>query len=192
MPKRIAIIFIVALIGLVGCSPRTRIDRSVEAITNRFTARIGDRTLTPASGQIPYSTPNFDMYFQVDTEGVFYFLQNKGADTLRLVFDESTFVLPDGTTSRTVPDNVTWVTRNDPQPPSIIPPNASVRGYLAPVNNLTFGSFGNSGLGIADFFGYPNANPVSFRLVLALDVAGQRTTRDFTFATPAYVSNEAQ
>lgn len=140
-----------------------------------FTATVKGKQYKAVNDVITYSTPQYVVDLQVAQKFVTVTLKNKTANSVKLNYDGSVFVMPDGTTSRAAPGTVSWLTRNDPQPSAVVPNGASVSAQLFPVDRAEF--FSGSGIRLADIFGAP----VPFRLSLALDVDGKQVNDDIAF-----------
>lgn len=170
-----------ALILLVAaCAPGLD---SPEQITDAFTLTVDGQTYPAENGRILYSTDEYALSFQLSEESVSYVLRNETEDSIRIDYNESAIVLPSGSSSRLIPDDASFVTRNDIQPPIIVPTNAQSDENVLPVDNVNFGDYG---LRITPYLDFPNDTAVTFRVALALTINGVAETEEFIFSAPPY------
>ena len=174
--RRLAIgISAVVLVALAACAPTTQYS-AVDGV-KAFTLTVDGKQVPSSDTSYTYKTADYEISFQIQRRALPFTLVNDSDKTIRLVWDSCAIVLPNGDTSRAVSGETTWVTRNDPQAPSVIPSGAKFDGWFFPLKLLNFGTY--SGLSSAPMFNYPLTEKTNLRLLLALQVGNQ--TSEVTF-----------
>ncbi|HEX8213527.1 MAG TPA: hypothetical protein VF584_25380 [Longimicrobium sp.] len=67
-------------------------------------------------------------------------IRNKSASTLRLMWDDASFIESDGEAGRIMHSGVRFLERDRPQPPSIIPAGTTLTDQAIPVDRVSFSS----------------------------------------------------
>lgn len=144
-----------------------------------FTMTLAGQTYKDTSGEFVYKTPDYELSFVIYPNSIRFTLVNVGDKIIRVLWDDSAMVLPDGKTSRVVPGNTSWQDRNAPKPPSIVPSKAKINDGLYPLENAYFSSY--SGFYIADMFKFPITKETNIRVSLSLTVGDQAQRVDALF-----------
>lgn len=132
--KKILIIalMLVLSIGLIGCAsdyagnvvminPQPDVDNPLRYIQDDFEIQF---------------RPLVEDYIGFKVNAIEISLENKTKDTIRVIWDDSTFVNVDGTSSKLVTGNMRYIDLNDPVPASRIPGNAKNSSTVIPRNNI--------------------------------------------------------
>jgi len=168
---------LVLLVILVGCVPKVTYDPREGA--KAFTMTLSGQTYKDTSGEFLYKTSDYELSFVIYTYALRFTLVNLGDKVIRVLWDDSAMVLPDGKTSRVVSGSTSWSDRNAPKPPSIIPAKAKISDSLYPLENAYFSSY--SGFYFADMFNFPIAKETNIRVSLSLTVGDQAQRVDALF-----------
>ena len=67
-------------------------------------------------------------------------IKNKSTETMRLNWDEATFIEPGGGVGRVMHTGVRFIERDRPQPPSVIPAGQTLEDQAIPVSRVSFTS----------------------------------------------------
>lgn len=119
-----------------------------------------------------------------------FFIQNKSNNSIKIIWDEATFVDTNDVAHRVIHGDVRLIKKNDPIPPTVIPSGATIENLIFPANNVVwFGSswvllphLPNSGFNIDDLSAKANQNiGKTFKVILPLVNAGKTYEYIFTF-----------
>jgi hypothetical protein len=104
-------------------------------------------------------------------------IKNTSQESIKFVWDESVFILPDGKTSKVISGQTSWNTRLDSIKPEIVPPGAYFENLLIPLNNLYY----NYEVGILNLY-LPNATSATIRLFLTIEKQSGKTNHEIIFS----------
>lgn len=75
--------------------------------------------------------------FNIGDKEISFSLKNKTDNVMKIIWDESSIV-QFGTSHKVMHSGVKYIDRNSSQPPSVIPPQASIDDILLPANNIYY------------------------------------------------------
>jgi hypothetical protein len=169
-------------LGLAFRSPDT-VRYFTEAMLRQHAEERDDRTyesiveaLVERGGVIP-----------ITTSGLTLSLRNSNPQVIRILWEESVFVLVDGSTSRILRAGTRYADRNNPQSNSVIPPGGRVDETMVPVNNVSYeGSFWFDGRLYSTRGARRLPADTRLTLFLVLEIEGERheLTLNLTNPTP--------
>jgi hypothetical protein len=170
---------LVLVITFVGCAPAiTSVD-----VSKNFVLVVGEQRIEPnATGSYGIGTEQYSLQLSLDQTFISYTLTNKTSETIKILFDESAIIQPSGQSSRALPGNASYTTRNDAQPPVTIPGSAKNSGVLFPSDNISFegGTYGR-GLVIGNMFNFPLTSSTTVGLLLTLEISGTKQELNVQF-----------
>ena len=169
-------VFVLFAAILVSCAPGVRYTPEDGGRFFTMTSN-GNGSIVKVDSSWLYSTNEYEITFSLYQDSVHAEIVNLGDDVMRVLYDSSAYVLPDGSSSRVVTGNVTWDSRTSPQTPAVIPPNAKQSDLLVPFENLFF----SGGIRSVNIFDYPLKSRTSFSLFLTMEVAGESTAVTFVW-----------
>ena len=140
-----------------------------EAVNQREYDAYRERHLFPATGMM------IDLLRSGPT-GFAFSLANDGDGPIRIVWDESAFILPNGNSSRVIHLGVRYQEMNSSQPATIVPPGGRIDEYAGPTANISLSS---SNWVTDPLFGELSEGDRAV-LYLALEVNGERHTLEVT------------
>jgi hypothetical protein len=121
-------------------------------------------------GGAEISKEAYDILFALTGRGLSLVLRNKGSRAVKIKWDESAFVGTDGKSQRVIHTGIRLVRRDEAQPPSMVPPNATLEDEVVPASSVSF---------YADRWNFellfdPSANPIGKTLgvMLAIEIGG--------------------
>ena len=118
-------------------------------------------------------------------QGVDFVLENRSAEPIRILWDESAFVGLTGVSSRVFHYGVRFEDASQSQPATIVPPGALADDGAFPTAIIQ--EVGDDEVRLGYIIGHTDVTPAHsvFRLHLALEVAGERTDLALEFDNPA-------
>ncbi len=183
MRKRLAGLTIVlcAMLLLVGCSSTKIALRIVspEPLKDVPTAFEDDKiylAVTPGTNWVG------------NLEGVNFALKNKTDFSMKIIWDEVTFVDQYNSSARVIHNGVKYIDRDQSMPPSIIPAHSNLNDCVYPSNKVFFNSYSNTWA-----HQYVVANTVEYnksriRILLPIEWNSQRLEYDIVIETLIYES----
>lgn len=87
-----------------------------------------------------YEDDYIKIFWYVSAKQFNFDLTNKSDYTIRLNWDDMAYVDPDGNTRRVMHSGVKFIDRNNSQPSSVLPKNASLSDVLMPTDNIYYSS----------------------------------------------------
>lgn len=175
MKKFYVSLALVLLFALTACMPGVVYDPAGGA--RAFTMIVEGQAIGAQGSTFTYRSNDFDIDFELLQDRIRFVLVNNTTSTMRLVWDNSAIVLPDGSSSRVLSGNVSWATRNDPQAPGVIPSNAKLSDTMIPQSKLGF----RTHLYIDPMFTWPLQTRTVIRLVISLEIEGERRDLEVQF-----------
>jgi hypothetical protein len=118
--------------------------------------------------------------------GFGFSLVNKTQDAVKILWDDSAIILPNGSSSRVIHLNVKYSEMNNAQPPTVIPPGARTDEYAGPTTNIALGS---SKWIEEPLFGTGVEIGEAATLYLTLELSGQKQNLAFTFQATREVAS---
>jgi hypothetical protein len=85
-----------------------------------------------------YSDNIVEVMFIITDTQIALTIQNKLESTIKIIWDEVSFVSPAGSASRVVHSGVKIIDRNSSQPPTIIPPKANITDNIIPSDHIRY------------------------------------------------------
>ena len=82
-----------------------------------------------------------EIFWYVGTKEFNFELTNKSDYTIKLNWDDMAYVDLNGTTSRVMHSGVKYIDRNNSQPASVLPKNASMTDILLPTDNIYYSEY---------------------------------------------------
>lgn len=115
-------------------------------------------------------------------DAISFVLLNKTGSAMRLIWDETAFIHIDGSAQRVMHSGVRYIDRNSYQPPSVIPPGATLRDIILPTENVYYVSGQYGGWRTHDIIPQsfaPQVDGFTIGVLMPIEVEGRR--RDYTF-----------
>jgi hypothetical protein len=168
------------LVLLVSCVPSQTSFKSEDG-ARLFALKTQDQIIKSEGNTFTYKTSEYQIGFQLQQWYIPFELVNISTDkVIRILWDDCAIVRADGSGSRVVKKSTSWNDRNNPQTPSVIPSQSKISDGFFPTEGSTFNTY--SGWDFVRMFEYPIKSTTNIRLLLVLDVDGQRVTQEFVFA----------
>jgi hypothetical protein len=82
-----------------------------------------------------------EIFWYVGTKEFNFELKNKSDYTIKLNWDDMAYVHLNGATSRVMHSGVKYIDRNNSQPASVLPKNASITDILLPTDNIYYSEY---------------------------------------------------
>lgn len=98
------------MVLLSGCIPANTY--RAEDGAKMFTMAVGGQTYQAQGAAFTYKTSDYEISFVLYPKFIAVTMVNNSDKVIRLNWDESAMVLPNGKTSRVVPGSTTWNDRN--------------------------------------------------------------------------------
>lgn len=162
-------LFVVMVFAMLlgGCAPT--VTYRAEDGAKTFTMVVDGKAYQAQGAAFAYKSQDYEIFFVIYPKFIAVTLVNNSDKVIRLNWDESAMILPNGKTSRVVPGATSWIDRNQPKPPAIIPPKSKLEDGFYPLENAYF----YEGFNFVDMFAYPIKTETNIRLFIALSVGDQ-------------------
>lgn len=102
-----------------------------------------------------YKDDYVDISWIVSSTQFNFVLKNKGTYSIKIPWDEVTYINASGQTGRVMHSGVKYIDRNNSQPPSIVPKNASLSDVIIPTDNIYYVSGQYGGWREGNLFNFP-------------------------------------
>lgn len=124
-----------------------------------------------------------------------FVLQNKTDYSMKVLWDEASFIKPGGSAQRVLHNGVRFVEKSQPQAPSVIPGHATLNEAIVPSDNIRYSSIAGEwivdplleGMKRKDSF----ASGSTFSVLLPIQISGVTNEYTFTF-TLTWVYNNPE
>ena len=188
--KRFAIPVLVVLLSVSACATSSRTVTSVEAVLGLESVqrpadvaeRWGEYEIRPADEEGYLYEDDMLSVMVVPSGGVFAMeVENRTDHSIRLIWDDASYVGPDGYASGVVSGETTWMDIGGPQPSQVVPARARLSVRAMPTRNLN-----RSERQVIGFF--PGATScadvegVEARLVMPFEIEGAVNEYTFQFS----------
>jgi hypothetical protein len=110
-------------------------------------------------------------------------LSNTGSDAIRIVWDESSVITPDGSAGRAARPGVSYGNVAASAPPTVVPPSSRIDDFVVNADNVTYSR--ETGWTELPLIEHGAAAGTSFRVFLTLERAGTRESLDLAFTRNA-------
>jgi len=107
-------------------------------IADRYSEQITIEQSEEGEEQYMYSDSLISIAWIVGDEQLSFILENKTQHSMRVLWDEVTFVDITGNSSRVMHEGVRYVDRNASQPPSVVPSNGRLIDIVVPTSNVYY------------------------------------------------------
>jgi len=167
---------------LAACAPGTKFGKNPDLgsrayAVQQFTLAVKDAVVTPLESSYKVEAEDFTLAVTMRDTGFAIILSNKTDSNLTVNYDRSAASVR-GLSSRIIPGNASWMTRNSSQPPSIALPNATVFESLSLVEYMYF----SSGIKFLPMFYEDHSQTGDIVLSPALEVNESPRTLTLTFS----------
>jgi hypothetical protein len=95
--------------------------------------------------QKPTPTPNLtfsndalELTFLLDRERLAFSLRNKSEQPIQIDWNSASYVDPAGRAHKVMHEGVKYVDRNSPQPPTVVPPGATIDDRVVPSDHVEY------------------------------------------------------
>ena len=122
-----SIVFILLVLVFVGCATMMFGTKYVYQY----------ELVKPASKDMSFTDENIQIKFTIGEKSVGFTLKNVGSTVLKVLWDEANIV-QNGAVKKTFHVGVKYSEKNNSQPPSTIPPNATLDDQLTPTENAHY------------------------------------------------------
>lgn len=178
-------------LGLVACAPTTSSQPS--SVNRYFDVTVNGQPVphrSDAASAFVYRTDAFVLAMDLGTtewfggtrsavEGVRIALENDSDGAVKILWDDSTFVDPSGSSSRIFHFGVKYTDRNNSLPPTVVAPHARVDEGIYPTDYAHYGPY--SGWYSAPIVSMASVADTTFRVYLVLEVNGAQVPLDIMF-----------
>ena len=153
--KKMLFVAVIPLLGLFSLltSCATQFDTvtvslyNVEAPKDAKT-RYGETKIVPiqidGKTNYQYEDDYIDIKWSVGQKEFYFTLKNKSDYTIRLPWEDVSYVNILGSTGRVMHNGIKYSEKNNSQPPSVIPKNASLTDVILPTDNVHYINVGTS------------------------------------------------
>ncbi len=93
-----------------------------------------------STNKLSYSDDNIEIAFKITKEQIVFELQNKSDATMRINWDEISFVSPDQRALRVIHSGTRLIEKNNPQAPTMIPQKSKLQDIIIPADNVEYSS----------------------------------------------------
>lgn len=139
---------ITGVLALSGCASLMPLSYDYEAVlvevqrpidsSDRYSDQITTEQSEEGADQYVYEDSLLSIAWVVGETQLAFILENKTQHSMRLLWDEVTFVDLAGNTGRVMHEGVRYMDRNASQPPSVIPRNGRLVDMLVPTANVYY------------------------------------------------------
>jgi len=135
------------------------------------------------SGTLTYSDDFIDVVFSFGNTQIGFDIQNKTDSGIKINWDDLSVIYPSGTSSRVIHSGIKLADRNNPQAPTVIPPNAKVSDILIPSENIYYSELYNEWKYRPLFGGEDRLvwNDKDFSIYFPLEIKGDNKEYSFKF-----------
>ena len=118
-------------------------------------------------------------------KNIVFVLQNKTDYSMKILWDEASFIKPGGSAQRVIHNGVRFAEKSQPQAPSIVPGHASLNDAVVPVDNVRYSSVASDWI-IDPLLPKMKTNGTyapntTFSLLLPIQISGVTNEYTFTF-----------
>ncbi len=191
--KQLRAALLVLMVLLAACAPGTDSSSSrIENFEPLFNLAINGKTVPFRDGSWVYQTPNFGLFTHFGSptvflgevggaQGIAIGLQNKTQNRLAIIWDDTSFIDSDGTSSRVFHTGVRYAAKDESQSPTVVAPNAIVNDEILPSDFTFYGD--SAGWVTLPIIGRDLAADAGqrFRYYLTLERDGQPVNLDMVF-----------
>jgi hypothetical protein len=131
-----------------------------------FTMTIDGQNYTSQNGTFVAKYQDFEIQFVIFRNHIGFTLVNTSDKVIKVIWDDSVMILPNGKTTRAIPSFSSYADRNSPKAPSIAPPKSKIEDGFYPLDNAYFDSY--VGYYYRNIFEYPLKSETNIRLSVAL------------------------
>ena len=133
------------------------------------------------SNNLFYSDGFIDIAFLINKTQIGFAIQNKTESGIKLNWDEISFISPTGTASRVIHSGIRLIDKNNPQAPTVIPPNSKISDIVIPSENIKYeGGWKEGRLFEGDYITF---NGKEFSIYFPLEIKGVKKEYSFKFKT---------
>jgi hypothetical protein len=129
---------------------------------------------------LAYSDQVIDIAFIVLESQIGFEIANKTDKGIKVNWDEISFISPDGRSSRIIHSGIRLIDRNNPQAPTMVPPESHYSDIMIPSENIIYAGSGwqTGKLFSGDSISF---NEKDFGLYLPLEIKGEKQEYSFRF-----------
>lgn len=176
------LIALAATLLLAACAPGATFGKNPDLgsgayAVQHFALAVDDAVVMPLESSYKVEAEDFTLVVTMRDTGFAIILTNKTDSNMTVNYDRSAASVR-GLSSRVIPGNASWMTRNSPQPPSIALPDATVFESLFLVEYMYF----SSGIKFLPMFNEDPSQKGNIVLSLALEVNELPRTLTLTFS----------
>lgn len=121
---------------LAGCGARSIYDVRLESVEVLNAPKISPEVTTPVS----FEDKDVHMTIAFGGSGINFVITNKSKQVIRLPWDEVVFTSPNSGAMRVMHSGIKYISRDQPQPATIIPPGSKVSDIITPTENISYTS----------------------------------------------------
>jgi len=135
------------------------------------------------SEDLAFSDDFIDVLFTIGGTQIGFDIRNKTDSGIKINWDDLSIIYPGGTSSRVIHSGIRLMDRNNPQAPTIIPPNARVSDVLIPSENIYYVSGQYGGWREHSLFGGDGLSwdGKEFSIYFPLEIKGNKQEYTFKF-----------
>lgn len=126
--KKFALVSCIAVFQFfLGCAPMPQVTKTLRLLES-----------------IPTSPRDFETVFVYHSKGVAFSLRNHSNEPIKIIWDEVALVDCSGKSHRVMHEGVKYISRDQLQPPTMLPPGANIRDVIIPTSlvGYTSGRYG--------------------------------------------------
>lgn len=125
-------LFSFSMLLLSGCAQHLKYETTFVAIEEN------GQDLKKESTESSFETQTFSLVASLGKSGILIVIHNNSSEKIKILWDETLIVDPQGTTHRTLHEGVRYVARYESQPPTIILPSQSHADIIQSADTLHY------------------------------------------------------
>lgn len=126
----------------------------------------------------PQKPKDFETTFMYHSKGVAFSLQNHSNKLIKIIWDEAALVDCSGKSHRVMHEGVKYISRDQLQPPTMLPPGANIRDVIVPTSLVSYTSGRYGGWYTNDL---PTHNGCILGVNLSMEIGGRKENYYFKF-----------
>lgn len=92
------------------------------------------------SDQLEYNDPFIQITFAISKQQIAFVLRNKTSNAISIDWNQVSYIDLSGGSHKVMHEGVKYITRSEPQSPSIIPPTANLKDIVFPIDYVSYSS----------------------------------------------------
>ncbi len=138
----VVLLSVVVSFVLFGCAPLAYVnyDISLNEVERPADAkeRYGEQVIDKAEGKYYFEDKLVSIIWMLSARGISFILSNKTDHSIKIIWDEVSYVDSLGISHRVMHSGIKYIDRNNPQPPTVIVRKGTVNDLLFPTDYVRY------------------------------------------------------